>query len=148
MVNPLLACYSRWTGSGTSATSQLYNITRQSQGHVPLFWDKSFCCLTVKNWPGVSCLKYCDEAILYHMVLFGLHFVYCFPCCRRDCLLLVDSVASLGGTPLYMDEQGIRNTAVRELSLLVGKNQMRKNSGHGCHWFGCQYSISYESVSM
>ncbi|KAI8516976.1 hypothetical protein Bbelb_055570 [Branchiostoma belcheri] len=28
-------------------------------------------------------------------------------CHRNDCLLLVDSVASLGGTPLYMDQQGI-----------------------------------------
>eukprot|EP00058_Branchiostoma_floridae_P028483 XP_002613974.1 hypothetical protein BRAFLDRAFT_67460 [Branchiostoma floridae] len=40
-------------------------------------------------------------------------------CHKHDCLLLVDSVASLGGTPLYMDEQGAE---VRTMNKPIGQN--------------------------
>ena len=29
------------------------------------------------------------------------------PCCRYGCLLIVDSVAAMGGTPLYVDDWAI-----------------------------------------
>lgn len=38
---------------------------------------------------------------------------------RYDCLFLLDSVASLGGTPLYMDDQGLRINHYRLINSIL-----------------------------